>query len=157
MLSKVDRKKILDLRSQDYSYQSIHNELGFAKDTIMKYCQREKKQKNQEKKQKQGEITNSNDPITKLRRISSDIDNFIETGKLNERDQRKLLKQNKEIKAILKSEVDDRISNVEDDAIEKNDKQWRKYIELNYVRKEEVVNLKNDIKEKDNIIKILKI
>ena len=89
MLKKVERKKILDLRSQGYSYQAIHKELGYSKDTIMKYCQQDEKQKNQEKKQNQVEITNSNDPINEIRRISSDIDNFIETGKLNERDQRK--------------------------------------------------------------------
>jgi hypothetical protein len=152
MLSKIDKNRILDLRSQDYSYCAIHEKLGFAIDTIMKICQQEKKQKNQEKTYSQREISNSNDPIIMLRRIEIDIGNVIEAGKLNDRDRRKWEKRREDIRAILKSEVDDRISKVSADAIEKRDIQWGREIENNYVRKEIVAGFENTIKEKDDII-----
>jgi len=152
MLTKIDKSKILKLRSEDFSYQAIHEKLGFAIDTIMQICKQEEKQKNQEKEHSLREKSSSNDPISMLKRIANDICNVIETGKLNDRDRWKWEKQTEDIQAILKSEVDDRISKVRPDAIEKSDAHWNREIKNKYVRKEIVADLENTIKEKNNII-----
>ena len=35
MLTQEDKNKIMELRSQDFSYQAIHDRLGFTIDTII--------------------------------------------------------------------------------------------------------------------------
>ena len=152
MLTQLDKNRILDLRSQGYSYEKIHQITGFSKDTIMNVCRQDENQKKQEKEHNKIEKTNDNDVIYKVRKLESDYSKVIETGKLNERKKRKLEKQREDLRAILRSEVDERIQNEKTEIIEKRDAQWKNEIEKNYVRKEIVVNLKNQIKEKDEII-----
>ena len=47
-----NKKRIIDLRSQGYSYKKIHQKLGFSIDTIMKVW-RKKKRNNQEREDSQ--------------------------------------------------------------------------------------------------------
>ncbi len=93
MLTKIDKSKIFKLRSEDFSYQAIHEELGFAVDTIMNVCRKEEERKIKGVEESQREKSSSNDPISKLKGIANDISNVIEPGKLNDRDRRKWEKQ----------------------------------------------------------------
>ena len=156
MITRLDKNKILILRSQNHSYQKIHEKLGFAIETIMKICTEEKKQKNIKKETSQRERSNSNDSIDKLRNIDLAYDDFFKTGKLNASERRKWEIQKKDIREILKIDVDDRIANERIQIIKKIDEKWSREIENNYVNKTIAANFENTIKEKDNIIEKLK-
>ena len=45
MLTKEDKYKIIELREQSFSYQAIHEKLGFAVQTIMNICKEENERK----------------------------------------------------------------------------------------------------------------
>ena len=152
MLTNVDKKRIIDLRSQGYSYKKIHQKLGFSIDTIMKVCRKEKRN-NQEREDSHIKNIRNEDSENGEYSIKNGIIEVINKAKLIKRKNREQEKLLDVLQTMLISEFDERLPKIKDDAIKERDIQWRREIEKNYVRKEIVINLENEIKEKDEIIK----
>ncbi len=151
MITKLNEKQILILRSQNHSYQKIHDKLGFSVDTIMKICKKGKNN-NIENENIQVELSDSMDSIDKIRKIYSDIDDLINSGKLNAREFKKWEKRLKGIREIRRIDVDERIDEEKIKVIRKKDEEFNREIENNYIKKTIVNELENTLKEKDIII-----
>jgi len=150
MLTMIDKDKILKLRSQGFSYQAIHEELGFAVDTIMKVCKNEEGRKiiEVEESQTQGEgVLHNSSTIVKTQEIISSIDDIIKEGNLKAREKVEWIKRKGQLEKMLKEEVDDKIAETRADAVEKINIEWQKFIKQNYVKKEIVTGLNNKINE----------
>lgn len=165
MLTQEDKNKIIKLRQQDFSYQAIHDRLGFAIDTIMKVCNEEVKRKakesGEEKSQQaeqgqiQGDVVSFDSSIQELRKIKSDIDKVIKGGKLKAEDKKVWERRKEDLQEMVVVEVDDRIAEEREDAVKTRDKQWRELLKQNYVGKEIVTDFENSIKSRDATIKDL--
>jgi len=162
MLTQEDKNKIMELRSQDFSYQAIHDRLGFAIDTIMKVYNEEKekivkelgegKSEKADKSQTKTGAMSFYSSIQEIREISSDIDNVIKHGQLKTEDRMEWNKRKEDLLELLRVEVDDRIAEEIASAVETRDEVWRGFLKQNYVKKEVVTDLDNTIKTKDSII-----
>lgn len=164
MLTKADKDKIIELRSQDFSYHVIHEKLGFAEDTIMKVCKEEERRKIKEIEEGQRESKKAEESmaqregvsfdslIQKVRQIPSDIDNVIKSGKLKVGDRKEWEKRKQDIRELLAEEVDDVIPEVREDAVKARDKEWNELLEQRYVKKDVVEDLKKRINEMETTI-----
>ena len=162
MLTKQDKSKIIELRSQGFSYQAIHDKLGFAVDTIMRVCNEneekkakeldEEKSGNAEEGQIKKEIM-SHESVILDRKIENYIDNAIKSERLKDVDTKKWEKRMENIRTILDEKVDD----VRTAAVETRDEEWKDFIKQKYVKKEVVINLNNKIQSKDLEIRNIKI
>ena len=122
MLTKGDRNNILQLRSQDFSYNAIHNEFGFSKDTIMKVCKNDevRKIKEVEESQTNGEERSNNvSIIDKMQELARIADNRIEQDKLNDKEDRVWEKREVQFRKMLREEVYNKIPEIRADAVKK--------------------------------------
>ena len=162
MLTQKDKNKIMELRSQNFSYQAVHKKLGYAIDTIMKVYNEEKGRKDKEleegKSEKiegdrvQRDLVSYDSSIPEIRKIESNIDKVIKSGRLKAGDKREWEKRKEDIRTTLREEVD----NVRAAAVETRDEEWREDLKTNYVKKEVATNLSNTIQGKDLEIRDLK-
>ena len=153
MLTQKDKIKILELREQGFSYKAIHESLGFAIDTIMKVCnEKEEKSGKTEEDQIKREVMSLGSAELEVRKIDSDIDNLIKSGRLKDVEKKKYQKLKEVLRTILREEADD----VRAAAVETRDEEWNEFIKQNYVKKEVATSLSNTIKGKDLEIRNLK-
>jgi hypothetical protein len=127
MLSQEDKNKILALRAKNFSYEAIHEQFGFAKDTIMKVCREYEENKTKEfGKGNSGKFDadqlNSNGAsydsvIQEIQNIESNIGKLIKSGRLKANDKRVWEHKKENIRSIVREEADD----VKAAAIEKRD------------------------------------
>lgn len=164
MLTQEDKNKILELRSKNFSYKAIHNELGFSPATIMKVCKekleiKEIKSYKGENRQIEADLIQKhsvsyNNLMPKVRKIENDIDALIKSGKLKSGARREWEKRLRDITKIMKEEVDDIVA----DAVKAKEEELKRLIESNYVNNEFVTNLINTLKGKNvEIINLKKI
>jgi len=166
MLTQEDKNKIMELRSQDFSYQAIHARLGFAVDTIMKVYNEEKERKAKELEevsrvkaedsQIKGDLVSLGSSIDEIQKIVENIDNLIKKEELKTEDRREWDRRKEDLQEMLRVEVEDRISEERTDAIEARDRMWWKNLEQNYVKKEVETDLDNIIKTRDATIEDLR-
>jgi len=168
MLTKEDKYEIIELRGQIFSYQAIHEKLGFAVQTIMNVCKEENERKIIEIKQRQRESKKVDESRTQkgavsffssiqvIQEISSDIDNVIKHGQLKIEDRREWEKRKEDLLELLRVEVDDRIAEEIAAAVETRDEVWREFLKQNYVKKEVAKDINNTIKTKDSLIEDLR-
>jgi len=104
----------------------------------------------------QGEEIHLKNPIDQTRKLADDIDNLIYTGNLRAGEKKKQEKQLKNIRDILREEVDEKLSEVEASTVEKQNKIWNIFLSQNYVKKEDVTNLNNIIFENNTTINNLR-
>jgi len=158
MLSKEDKYKIVKLRSHDFSYQKIHEKLGFSVDTVMKVCKAEEERKikemegGQETSQTHKEAVSFDNSIDEFRKILGNIDDIIKKRQLKDEDMREWEKRKEDLQEMMRVEVDDRIDKERADAVEARNGEWRKWLEQNYVKKEVVTDLDKTIKTRDATI-----
>jgi len=164
MLTKLDKSKILKLRSDGFSYQAIHEKLGFSKDTIMKVCKEEEARKIKGVEESPGESKKAEDsqihelevdfdnPIDKIRGIRSSIDDIINNGKLKAGEKRIWEERGIQLQEMLRLEVDERIPAEITKAINARDEQWDETIQSKYVQKDLAKLLKDIIDGKDTQI-----
>jgi len=166
MLTQDDKNKIMELRSQDFSYKAIHARLGFAVDTIMKVYNEEKERKAKELEevsrvkaedgQIKGDLVSLGSSIDEIRKIVENIDYLIKKEELKAEDRREWDRRKEDLQEMLRVEVEDRISKERADAIEARDRMWWKILEQNYVKKEVSTDLDNMIKTRDAAIEDLR-
>ena len=146
MLTQEDKNKIMELRSQDFSYKSIHERLGFAVQTIMNICREENERKIKEMEQRQRESKKVDESrtqtgavcfdssIQEIREISNHIYNVIKHGQLKAEDRREWEKRKEDLLELLRVEVDDRLSQEIAAAGEKIYEELKEFYEHNYVK-----------------------
>jgi len=152
MLNEDEIKKIIELRLKKYSYKKIHQITGFSIGTIAKYCKQYEKQNMKARESFKIEITKDSDPILTAYNIEEVFSKYIEIGNLSIREKTKLKKILENLRLIIRTEVDERISKIKAETIEKTENFWKRHIIDNYVRKEIVEDLNNEIREKDEKI-----
>jgi hypothetical protein len=159
MLSKEDKEKIIKLRSKNFSYQKIHEKLGFAIDSIMKVCKTEEKNKEIKEIHKdskhikdgdiQGEIHNNFSAIDETKKIIKSMDQLIKIDKIRATEIKELKKRINQLQKMIRSEVDDRITEEIEFVINNKDNEWKEIIKEKYVEKEQITDLKDKIEKKD--------
>jgi len=152
MLNEDEIKKIIELRLKKYSYKKIHQITGFSIGTIAKYCKQYEKQNMKARESFKIEITKDSDPILTAYNIEEVFSKYIEIGNLSIREKTKLKKILENLRLIIRTEVDERITKEIADAIEKTNRYWTREIEQNYVSRDIVENLNSQINEKDEKI-----
>jgi len=153
MLTKKERKKITDLIDEGKSNYKIGKETNHSPNTIQRI--HEEHYHELEKKQTQREEGCSDRPIDLIRGFIANLDTLIQTGKLNEKEKMVWEKRLKQLREIIRVEVDDRIAAERADEKEKTDKEWKIFVEENYVEKEVVTGFKSEIRKKEEMIKKL--
>jgi len=158
MVNEDDIDNIISYRIKGYSYRDIKKKIGFSVGTIMKICKEwEEKKKNEPEKQKREKQKTEKviqiDPLSNMsalefiRKTVNNMDTIIRVGKLKAEEKRLLIKRRDELNEMLIKEVDEKIPIEIDKAIKNSDQDWNILIEKNYVKKEEVLNLKKRIQE----------
>ena len=149
MISDEEIRKIKKLINQGKSDYRIGKELGHSPNTVKKFRE----------KYKISEVSHNNiwnmlfkNPIDDVLELIKNIKNIVNTAELKAEVRCELEKLLEKLQKIVRLEVDDRISKVKTDAIEKRDKEWSKVIDQSYVKKDVVTDLNNAIKEMDNKI-----
>ncbi|UCF13030.1 MAG: hypothetical protein JSW06_01925 [Thermoplasmatales archaeon] len=167
MLNKGEIKAIIQLRAEGHSYRAIREKLGFAIDTIMRVCKEEEERKIKEMEESYRESKNIKENETqkeepysgsvegKIRSIVGDFKNFLKAKDLETEERKVLEKILDRFQEILRSEVDERIPEEIEQAIEENDEEWKIYIDEDYVEKKEVTSLNDKIKTLELVIVVL--
>lgn len=101
-------KKMIDEGKTDYLIgKLLSHSPNTIKDVRIKY-------QNSEKIVTQGEEIHLKNPIDQTRELADDIDNVIKTGKLRAGEKKKWQKRLKSIRDILREEVEEKLSEVEE-------------------------------------------
>ncbi|VVB61841.1 Uncharacterised protein [uncultured archaeon] len=148
MLTKKERKKITDLIDQGKSDYKIGKETGHSPNTI--HLIREEYSSELEKKQRQREDGCSDNPIDMIKGFITDLDTLIQTGRLNDKENKVWEKRLEQLREIIRVEVDDRIPVERADEKKKRDQEWNIFVEQYYVNKEGATN---EIRKRDETIK----
>lgn len=147
MLSERDKNEIIELRKQGLSYQKIHEQTGFAIDTIMKVVKEWEKKTLQETNKNNPSINNKNktssnfimekdSTITNVKQITKLIDHTIKKGKLKNLEKKEWEKQKEDLRELLQVEVQDYLEEERKKTMQKRDEVWNKYLLENFVKKE---------------------
>ena len=167
MLTKIDKIEILKLRSENFSYQAIHEKLGFAVDTIMKVCRNEEERKikgveedqRESKKAEESQMHLGNvhfyESIEGAQGILRSMDNLVKNGNLQAKERKEWEKRTENLREIMRIDIDDKVASERSNAIKERDKEWIKHIEQNYVQNKVVTDLNNMIKAKETTIENL--
>jgi len=146
MLQENEINKIIGLIKQKKTNYRIWKETGYSVNTIDKI---RKNRENTETTQTQEKDIPYINPIDKTRRMIANLETFIQTEQLNDRERKQLEKLLEKLKEIIRVEVDDRILLERADAVGKRDQEWIKIVEQNYVKKEVATGLKSTIRERE--------
>ena len=146
MLQENEINKIIGLIKQKKTNYRIWKETGHSINTIDKI---RKNRENTETTQTQEKDIPYINPIDKTRRMIANLETFIQTEQLNDRERKQLEKLLEKLKEIIRVEVDDRILLERADAVGKRDQEWIKIVEQNYVKKEVATGLKSTIRERE--------
>lgn len=111
---------------------------------------------NLEENQIQKEDVIFTNPTEKTRGIIADLERYIQTEQLNDRDRKKAEKLLEQLREIIKVEVDDRISSERADTVQLRDEESKRHIEQNYVKKEVKTVLENITQAKEATIQKLR-
>jgi len=160
MLSNVEKEKIIELRRQNFTYNAIRSETGFALQTISNVI-KEDKDKNLQAEEKTDLNKNVEDeflqdgavsfdsPIDETREIMDNIQTLINNGNLQEGDRREWEKRLGDLQELIRIEVDERVAEERRDAIAVRDVEWRDHIDQGYVPKEVAEGLENTVTSQD--------
>jgi hypothetical protein len=164
VLTKEDKEKIIQMKREGYSYDKIHNELGFAPDTIRKVWKEEElriikegeEKRSDNKKVKEGQILGGiisfDSPIDEIKELAVNLDNLVKKGKLKIEDQKIWEKRIEDLRELIRMEVDNCIALERADAVKIRDDRWRETLDQHYVKKNVAADLDNTIKARDAII-----
>lgn len=152
MLDEEEIEKIKKLIDQGKTDYKIGMKLNHSANTVADI---RKKYNNAKVNHTTGKETHFDDPIEEVRGIVCNIDNLIKKEQLKAGERKKWEKRRDNLKEMLRTEVDDKLTREISDAIKARDNVWREYIEQNCVQKEEVTNLNNIMKAREATIKSL--
>jgi len=156
MLSNVDKEKIIELRRQNFTYNAIRDETGFALQTISNVIKEDK-----DKKLKDEEETDLNkkiedeflqdgavsfdSSIDEARKIMDNIQTLIDNGNLQEGDRREWEKRLGDLQGLIRVDVEYKILEERSDAANSRDIEWQDHIDQGYVAKEVAEGLENNV------------
>ena len=138
MLDYKEIEKIKKLIDQGYSDYKIGKKLEHSPNTINKYRNITNKMK---VNQKLGEIVHFENPVPRLDQIVVEMDNIVSSQKMQYEDQKEWQRRVNGLKEVLQ-EHKEGISEAVDKANAKRDEKWRHLIGEEYVKKDEVEDLK---------------
>jgi hypothetical protein len=149
MLDDKEIDKIKALIEEGKTNYRIWKLTGHSPNTVKHI--REKMEKTKQQQIPAEDVLVKN-PIEIVQKITSDIDTLIQRKHLDEKEEKKWRKRVDELREIQKVEIEDRIPKEREDAGLQRDEQWKKHIEQNYVKKDEVTGLEGKIQERDTSI-----